>query len=54
MLKIFSENFKFLEMFYGNGIYDKPTSSREHEMLLLAKSQFFKPSKNNHEFMPDD
>ena len=41
LLKIFSENFKFLEMFYGNGINDKPTSSREHEMLLLAESQFF-------------
>lgn len=41
-------------MFYRNSIYDKPTSSGEHEMLLLAKSQFFKPSKNNYEFMPND
>lgn len=41
-------------MFYRNSIYDKPTSSGEHEMLLLAKSQIFKPSKNNYEFMPND
>lgn len=46
LLLIFSENFKFLEMFYGNGIYDKLTSSSgEHEMLLLAKSQFLKYPK---------
>lgn len=41
-------------MFNGNGIYDKPSSSGEHEMFLLAKSQFFKPSKNIYEFMPSD
>lgn len=41
-------------MFFGNGIYDKFTSSGEHEMLLLAKSQFFKQPKNNCEFMPND
>jgi hypothetical protein len=41
-------------MFYGNGIYDTVTSSRDCEMLLLAKSQFLKPSKNNYKFMLSD
>lgn len=54
LLKIFSQNFKFLEMLYRNGIYDKPISSGDHKMLLLAKSQFFKPSKNNYEFISSD
>lgn len=32
-------------MFFGNGIYDKFASSGEHEMLLLAKSQFLNHPK---------
>lgn len=41
-------------MFYGNGMYDTLTSSRDCEMSWLAKSQFLKLSKNNDKSMPND